>query len=81
MLICQDHTGKIHPLCGIYRKRILPQLEQSLCSHQYKVMDFVQKTNYAVAKLPEGLSDNLLFNMNTPEDYRLAKKLSSQSKT
>jgi len=41
-------------------------------------MDFVQKTNYTVAKLPEGLSDNLLFNMNTPEDYRLAKKLSSQ---
>ena len=78
VLICQDHTGKLHPLCGIYRKRILPQLEQSLCSHQYKVMDFVQKTNYAVAKLPEDFSDNILFNMNTPEDYRLAKKLITQ---
>ena len=41
-------------------------------------MDFVQKTNYAVSKLPEDFSDNILFNMNTPEDYRLAKKLSSQ---
>lgn len=44
-------------------------------------MDFVQKTNYAVAKLPEDFSDNILFNMNTPEDYRLAKKLSLKNKT
>lgn len=69
-LICQDSTGQLHPLCGIYHKRVLPVLEQSLISKQYKVMDFLQKVNLQTINLSGNFSDDVLLNMNTPDIYR-----------
>ena len=72
VLICRDSTGRLHPLCGIYRTSVLPVLEACLRQGQHRVMDFVTRLPYACADTGGIVPDEVFFNMNTPEDYRLA---------
>lgn len=72
VLICRDSTGRFHPLCGIYRKEVLPVLEQCLSEGRYKVMDLVRRVPHAWVDTAGVVPDETFFNMNTPEDYRRA---------
>lgn len=72
VLICRDGEGNLHPLCGIYRRRILPQLEQCLQEGQFRVMNFVHRVHWKCIDTGGRLPDRIFFNMNTPEDYRAA---------
>lgn len=72
VFICRDSTGRVHPLCGIYRKSVLPILEWCLMEGRYRVMDFVNRVPYAYLDTGDYVSDEVYFNMNTPLDYRSA---------
>ncbi len=72
VIICRDSTGRLHPLCGIYRKSVLPVLEQCLSRGQHKVMDFVNQVPYTCLDTAGYVPDEAFFNMNTPEDYHRA---------
>ncbi|MDD3193815.1 MAG: molybdenum cofactor guanylyltransferase [Oscillospiraceae bacterium] len=69
VLICQDGTGRLHPLCGIYRTTVLPVLERCLSQGRYKVMDFITQLPYACVDTGRTVPNEVFFNMNTPEDY------------
>lgn len=72
ILICRDDNGKIHPLCGIYHKRILPLLEKHIQKEHYRLMKMIEQTNYQIMTLNH--EDSLqLQNINTPEDYQKIK--------
>ena len=68
--VCRDSTGRIHPLCGIYRKSVLPLLESELKSGLYSVMRFLQKLEYCCLDTAQLLPDSVFLNMNTPDTYR-----------
>lgn len=70
VFICRDSTGRFHPLCGIYRRSVLPVLEDCLEHNQFKVMDFVNRVPHACLDTGNYISDEIYFNMNTPSDYR-----------
>lgn len=72
VLICRDSRGDLHPLCGIYRKRVLPILENCLQNGQFRVMNFVHQVSFRVLSTEGRIPDDVFFNMNTPEDYRAA---------
>ena len=70
VMVCRDGTGSIHPLCGIYRRRILPELEACLRAGQHRIMDFVRRVSWQCLETGGLISDRVFFNMNTPADYR-----------
>lgn len=72
VLICRDSTGRLHPLCGIYRTCVLPVLEGCLRRGEHRVMAFVARLPYACVDTGGIVPDQVFFNMNTPEDYRRA---------
>lgn len=70
-IICRDGTGRLHPLCGIYSKRALPTLEKQLKLGECRMTAVTEALNCIVIDTGSILSDNIFFNMNTPEAYRL----------
>lgn len=60
-------AGKLHPLCGVYSKNILPKIEKSLEAGNYKLIDFLLTCNTFVVNGDE-IKESFR-NINTPEDY------------
>ena len=69
-LVCMDSTGRIHPLCGIYRRSVLPTLEARLKAGELRVMSFLYSLNWKGLQDAEILPDKLFINVNSPEIYR-----------
>ena len=72
VMIVRDSTGGLHPLCGIYRRRTLPVMEQCLRQEQRKILNFVHRVSWKYLDLDGRIPDRILFNMNTPQDYETA---------
>jgi len=69
-LVCMDSTGRVHPLCGIYRRSVLPALEARLQARELRVMSFLYSLNWKGLQDAEILPDKLFLNVNSPEIYR-----------
>jgi len=72
------------PLSAIYHKNCLPHIEELLARQHYKILDFfhaVRVRHVDVAELlPDGSQHWSFFNVNSPDDYRLAQELFAQFK-
>jgi len=68
--IIKDETG-VHPLCGIYQKRVLPTIEAFMSRGERKVLTMLEesKTKYISLKNTT-FPRRVIKNVNTPEDYR-----------
>lgn len=67
-VICQDRTGKLHPLCGIYSRQCLPAIDALIQQRNYRVNEIRKMVSSAVFSLDDSLlPDALLSNVNTPE--------------
>ncbi|WP_188453910.1 molybdenum cofactor guanylyltransferase [Virgibacillus oceani] len=73
------YENKMHPLAGIYRRSILPKIQQQLDMDDRKVRNLFKymKVNYIhrFAPLSENLLQRHFFNMNFPAQYEQAKLL------
>lgn len=70
LLACQDRSGRIHPLCGVYHKSAYPVIQAALERQEHRVM----QAFYALEGMPIPLSqtefpDAILSNVNTPEEF------------
>ena len=68
-LVCRDRAGRLHPLCGVYTKRCLPEIDALLSAGERRVrllLERVDSGEFALAGTP--FSDRLLQNINTPEE-------------
>ena len=72
VMIVRDSTGGLHPLCGIYRKRTRPVIEDCLNHGQRKILNFIHQVSWRYLDIDGKISDRVLFNMNTPQDYAAA---------
>ncbi|WP_163969810.1 molybdenum cofactor guanylyltransferase [Oceanobacillus halotolerans] len=71
------YDGQIHPLSGIYKRSVLPVIQQLLNDDQRKVkklLDAVQ-VHYVhdFSGIPQELVEKHFFNMNHPEQFEHAK--------
>ena len=66
-----DRTGRVHPLCAIYRKTALPVLENQLRAGQYRLMAALERLRVKYVPLEHSAyPDRLLTNVNTWEEYQ-----------
>lgn len=66
------------PLCAVYHKNCLPHIAARLAGKQYKIIDFFPDVRLrsvdAAELMPYDRELLSFFNVNTPEDYRLAQE-------
>ena len=62
-LICRDETGRVHPVCAIYQRRILPVVIERLQAGDFRMMHLLAnlKTDYFSVAAAQ------MQNANTPE--------------
>ena len=68
--VCVDSTGRVHPLCGIYRRSTLPVIRSLLESDERRMMAFLRQIDCVYVQTKELLPDEVFCNWNTPEDVR-----------
>ena len=73
VVISVGEGGKIHPLCGVYRKSVLPVLEEQIVSGQNRVMAALKKLRVKYVTVDMPAKERQLVNVNTPEDYEMLK--------
>ncbi|WP_166923669.1 molybdenum cofactor guanylyltransferase [Flavobacterium poyangense] len=62
-----ESSSKMHPLIGIYSKKILPAIKEAIDSNQLKVMDLIARTPHQVIAIGE--SENFhLSNTNSADE-------------
>lgn len=59
-------SGKVHPACAIYRKRILPIVEEQLRCGNYRLLSLLQRVSTCYFTVPAAFESDFT-NVNTPE--------------
>lgn len=69
--LIRDKDGFIHPLLGVYTKKVLPIIKTAIKNNDFKVLNLVNKLDVKFIDLKYTIFDdkNILKNINTPEDY------------
>lgn len=73
-----DHTviaknrGKIEPLCGIYKRSILPLAKEQLKHGDHKLQNLLQKAKVSFVEFND---DKKFLNLNRPHEYEEAMSL------
>lgn len=74
-IVYQDSCGRLHPLCGLYRRSLLPVIQQMMRYKDYQMIHLLVRSRCLVVQASElGISDECFVNINTPEDYQRWKK-------
>ncbi|MDQ7086261.1 MAG: molybdenum cofactor guanylyltransferase MobA [Sulfurovum sp.] len=71
LIIAQSPSG-IQPLCGLYKKAILPLLQTQYQQQNHKLQDLLQQTNTQYITF---LDNHPFTNLNYPKEYEEALKL------
>ena len=66
-VIMATMDGRIHPLCGVYKKSCLPVLEQCIRQQNYRMQEALSGLDVVICQA--GAESFRLFNVNTPGDY------------
>ena len=72
-IISVGMDGKVHPLCGVYRKSALPVLEEQILSGRNKVMAVLERLQVKYVSIDSSAEAQQLSNINTPLDYEKLK--------
>ena len=71
-VISKEKNGKIHPLCGIYKRSIFPLLKEALSKNSHKLQEILKKANTLYV---ESENEKSFTNLNYPQDYENAKRI------
>lgn len=74
-MVCRDSIGRLHPLCGIYTREMLPALEWRLAAGRCRMTEVLEDAPTVVLDTAGLLPDDVFFNMNTPADHRRAEEM------
>ena len=62
---------RVHPLCGIYGRSVLPVIERFLSEGRRRMMDLLDSVSTKYVDIADGgFPGDVLRNVNTPEEYR-----------
>lgn len=65
---CAD--DRVHPLCGLYHKRALPQIEALFAREEHRVRALLDELETIYVPVDVcGVDARVLMNVNTPEEY------------
>ncbi len=70
--------GRLHPLCAIYDRSVLPVAREQLEAGDFKMHNFLQKlAKKEISLAASGFGDDIVFNVNTPEDLAKAQQIAA----
>ena len=70
-------AGRIHPLCGIYKKTVIPVLEQMREQEIHKIRPLFEQVKTTYIDLEElGFSADMVENVNTCQEYEALRERS-----
>ncbi len=70
-IIPRDDEDKIHPLCGLYHRSILPDIEEIIQEDKHKMTDLLDIIPVKYIDIRQlDLDIEILENVNTPEEYK-----------
>lgn len=78
-----DHDGQLHMTCAVYRKEILPLLEQQISAHAFKLkglLDLVSVEYLNISKEHTLYHEHAFMNINSPSTLEQARKLWNNQK-
>ena len=72
------HQGFAEPLCGIYSRSLVKELENHIREGKFKLITFLEKIEACQIEIDHKLSfyhENLFLNVNTPHEVTLGENL------
>lgn len=63
-LASRDPSGRVHPLCAVYRTECLPTVQRALDAGRLKLLDLLKDLDAATLEARQTIS-----NINTPEEW------------
>lgn len=75
------HKGYAEPLCGIYHRELIGELESHIAEEKYKLISFLEKVKGRYIEINESLpfyNPDLFLNVNTPGDLKRGEMLLSK---
>jgi len=77
--ITVSSDGKIHPLCGIYIKQAADCMEEQLYHQNYRLRDSLNRMRVRhIALGQSAYPDQMVMNVNTPQDYQALLQIMSR---
>lgn len=68
--VVRDRAGRVHPLCGIYRKRAVDVLRRQLDEGDFRMTAALEKLRVRTAPLAHSAyGEEVVANVNNPEEY------------
>ena len=67
-VLVASQNGRIHPLFGIYPKRVLPYAEAMIREGDYRIMHLLERVGYRTLELEA--ESHAMENINSTEEYR-----------
>jgi molybdopterin-guanine dinucleotide biosynthesis protein A len=71
-------NGRVQPLCGLYSRECLPDIERALSEGAYKLTDALERVNSTIISLTPALpfyASDLLDNLNERAEFERALRL------
>ena len=68
IVVATQGHNKTEPLCGVYSKKILPEIENAIRNGQYKMLDLFEKVHFKSVLINDTLpfySDRLFYNIKS----------------
>ena len=66
---------RLHPTCAVYKKSVAPIFEKQLNDKNYRMTDALSKLRIKYISVEDaGFSENIIFNVNTVEEYEKLKR-------
>ena len=78
-----DHEGQLHMTCAVYRKEVLPFLEQQIHAHAFKMKDLLDLVSVEYIKISKEhllYDEHAFMNVNKPSTLEEARKLWNNQK-
>ena len=61
---------RVHPMCGIYSRRVLPAAEQMIAEDRHRLTELLSRVRTRYVDISAGgFGREALRNINTPEEY------------
>lgn len=82
-ILAVNYKNKIEPLIAIYNKRIINKISENINNHDYSLIKLINSCNHAFLYIDDFDAVNPeyeILNINTKQDYELAKKLAEQNR-
>ncbi|NOZ07896.1 MAG: molybdenum cofactor guanylyltransferase [FCB group bacterium] len=82
-VVAVDAGRGIEPLCAVYDISCIPKIKAQIDSGNYKVSDIYDSAHTKILRLKEmqtAFDDEVLFNINTPDEYETAQKINQKKR-